>query len=611
MTMLPLSAVVGQDDAKLALVLAAMEPRLGGVLLRGHKGSAKTTLARGLARLVPGDGPFVELPLGATEDRVVGSLDLAELLTGGTPRYRAGLLAAAHAGVLYVDEINLLADHLVDLLLDVAVSGVNRVERDGISHTHPARFVLVASMNPEEGELRPQLLDRFGLAVDVVAPDDVPTRTRAVAAQLAAERGNGPTGDTLEVDRALRDRLARARPAIVTDRIIAAACRIALSVGAEGLRADLMLCRAAAANAGWEGRDTATDDDLRRVAPLVLSHRRRRTPFEEPGLSPDDLDRALSELDDPSELDEPYEPEGSDGPREPRNGGPRPDEGDTSDGDREEVVEPGRAPAPALPSIDRAVAAGPSGRHVRSAGPRGRFVRDVPASDATTSFGALGTAVAAASRRATTPDAPAVVRDDLREAIREERSGSLVVLVVDTSGSMGAQRRIAAAKGVALGLLTDAYQRRNRVAVVAFSGERATLVMRATGSVEIARARLSELPTGGTTPLADALDTALDVAVSARRENLEPLVVLITDGRATVGGDDPVAAAHAAAARVAAARVPTIVVDAEQQGTRLGIAADLARVLQAECVPLAALGDDELERRVRRSPVGDSTTGSR
>ncbi|MGQ0520367.1 MAG: ATP-binding protein, partial [Actinomycetota bacterium] len=161
-TRYPFSAVVGQDDLKSALVLAAVDPGLGGVLLRGQKGSAKTTIARGLAGLLPDAGTFVELPLGATEERVVGSLDLEAMLAGDGVRFQAGLLAAAHGGVLYVDEVNLLADHLVDVLLDVAVSGANVVERDGVSHRHPARFVLVGSMNPEEGELRPQLLDRFG-----------------------------------------------------------------------------------------------------------------------------------------------------------------------------------------------------------------------------------------------------------------------------------------------------------------------------------------------------------------------------------------------------------------------------------------------------------------
>src|SRR3954452_15121315 len=181
----PFTAVVGQEDAKLALLLNAVDPAIGGVLLRGQKGSGKTTLARGLAALLPGDAPFVELPVGATEDRLVGTIDLAAALTAGERRFQAGLLAEAHGGVLYVDEVNLLPDHLVDVLLDVAASGVNRVEREGVSHSHPSRFVLVGSMNPEEGELRPQLLDRFGLAVDVAASTDPRVRADAVRRRLA------------------------------------------------------------------------------------------------------------------------------------------------------------------------------------------------------------------------------------------------------------------------------------------------------------------------------------------------------------------------------------------------------------------------------------------
>ena len=572
--MLPFSAVVAQDDAQLALLLAALEPRLGGVLLRGQKGSAKTTLARGLAQLLPGASAFVELPLGATEDRVLGSLDLTELLTAGTARYRPGLLAAADGGVLYVDEINLLADHLVDVLLDVAVTGVNRIEREGISQTHPARFVLVASMNPEEGELRPQLLDRFGLAVDVVAPTDVAERAQAVASQLAADTDPAAVTADEDADRALAARLAAAPTATVPAALVAQACRVAVAVGAEGLRADLMLCRAAAAHAAWDGRTVATDADLRRVAALVLAHRRRRSPLDDPGLAEDDLERAFADAAEPHGRDAPDQPVPPDEPADP----------------------------PPLPS-GRVPRAAP-GRQGRTLGPTGRSVRDVPATEDTTAFAAVPTAVAAAARRAGQPDprgapGPLVHPGDLREAVREQRVASLVVLAVDTSGSMGAQRRIAAAKGAALGLLTDAYQRRNRVAVVVFRDERADVVLRPTGSIEVARARLSELATGGTTPLADGLDTALALAQGARRDDLEPLIVLITDGRATVGSPDPVGAAHAAAARVAAARVPVLVIDAEQDTARLGIAAELARVMHADCLPLAGLDADQFQHQLR------------
>ncbi|QRN80436.1 MAG: ATP-binding protein, partial [Nocardiopsis sp. BM-2018] len=302
MISLRFSAVVGQHDAKRALVLAAIRPSLGGVLLRGDKGSAKTTLARGLAALLPGDAPFVEVPLGAGEDRVIGSLDLASVLAAGEAAFRPGLLEAAHGGVLYIDEVNLLADHLVDALLDVAATGWNQVERDGVSHRHPARFVMVASMNPEEGELRPQLLDRFGLSVEVSAPTDVDERVEAVRRQLRADAvGSGheaahedPDRSGEAADRDLREQIEVARaatPRIGTD-VMESASRLALAVGAEGLRADLMLCRAAAALAALESRPVVTPDDVRSVAAMVLGHRRRRTPFEQPGIDDTELDRA-------------------------------------------------------------------------------------------------------------------------------------------------------------------------------------------------------------------------------------------------------------------------------------------------------------------------------
>jgi len=555
----PFSAVVGQDEAKLALLLAAAEPAIGGVLLRGQKGSAKTTLARGLARLLADEAPFVELPIGTTEDRLVGSIDLAAALTGGEVRFSPGLLAAAHGGVLYVDEVNLLPDHLVDVLLDVAVSGVNRVEREGISHTHPSRFVLIGSMNPEEGDLRPQLLDRFGLAADVTAPTDPGERAEAVRRRMAFD------ADPAAFAAAWPDEALPANPAAaLPPALVHTVSTLCASVGAEGLRADLVICRAAVALAGLEGRAEATVDDVRRVASLALAHRRRRQPFDDPGMSQDEIDEALEQTTQPPD-DEPQRVASPDDPP-----------------DRVSRLE-----AP------RTVATG-GGRRSVVEGARGRLVGDRAPSGPLGSVAVGPTIRAAAARRSGTVDArrsgtvdagPLVATADVREAVREERAGNLVILAVDASGSMGAETRMEAAKGAVLGLLLDAYQRRDRVALVTFRGDDAEVALRPTGSVEVARARLTELPTGGRTPLAAGISTALGLA---QHPGDRPLLVLVSDGRATAApeGIDPLVAAKEAAAAVRRQGVPAVVVDAEDGHTRLGLAAELAEAMGARYLTL-------------------------
>ena len=598
MMSLRFSAVVGQEQAKAALMMVAVNPRLGGVLLRGDKGSAKTTLARGLAALLPHDAPFVELPLGATEDRVVGSLDVAALLTDGTPRFRPGLLAAAHGGVLYVDEINLLADHLVDTLLDVSVSGVNRVERDGVSHSHPARFVLVASMNPEEGELRPQLLDRFGLAVDVAAPTAPADRIEAVRRQLAAETTFTVSAEVFEqADAHLRRRLDAAQIAAVDlpAEVAALASHLALEVGAEGLRADLMLCRAARAGAALDGRDHVTPNDIRAVAELVLGHRRRRRPFDQPGLRPDELDDAWQQAVESSQTER-------DSADEPGGG---PDEQHDEHHDEATAAMPVRLPDTRR---SRPTSSAP-GRFGIQDGQRGRFVREV-AVDASTAASARidgrATATALVNRRAVTGEPSATVTAaDLRAVQRDQRVGALVVLVVDASGSMGVDHRMAATKAAVLGLLGDAYRRRGRVALITFRGSAAEVVLRPTASVEIAKARLQSIRTGGTSPLAAGIDAAREiVGGSTGDRSLDPAVVIVTDGRATaapadVDDLDPIAAATSAIKRLAATGAHIMLVDTEAGHARLGLVAGLAESVGADYVALDAADPSALERTVR------------
>ncbi|MGH9193424.1 MAG: VWA domain-containing protein, partial [Acidimicrobiales bacterium] len=572
-------------------------PAIGGVLLRGDKGSAKTTLARGLATLRDG-APFVDLPLGATEERVVGSLDLAAALTGGEVRCQPGLLAAADGGVLYVDEVNLLADHLVDVLLDVAATGVNRIERDGISHTHPARFVLVGSMNPEEGDLRPQLLDRFGLAVDVRAPADPDERATAIGRRVDFDADPDRFVASWAAREAeLSDRLRTASPAPLDHDALLAASRVCLATGAEGLRADLVLARAAAALAGWHQRARITPEDIRRVAPLALAHRARRHPLDPPGAPPTGLDDLLDQVLGASK------PTPADGGPGAGDGGAVDADGDgghPSDAPSSTVV--GSGPIARIVTLQAPRAEQPSanGRRSPATSERGRTVGAVIPSGPPRSVAPIATLSAAAERWATDPEADRRIGPgDLREPRREARTGNLLVLAVDASGSMGVHARMAAVKGALLGLLVDAYQRRDRVALVTFGGTGAHVVLRPTGSVEVARSRLEDLPTGGDTPLADGITTALDLATRAATPTLYPLLVVVTDGRATAG-PEPFPAALAAAATVAQRRLPAVVVDVEPSGpARLGLASQLAAAMGARHLPLADLRANRLEATLR------------
>lgn len=575
----PFSAVVGQDDAKLALQLAAVDGRIGGVLLRGETGSAKTTLARGLAGLLADGAPFVDLPLGATEDRVVGSLDLGGVLADGVARLRPGLLAQVHGGVLYVDEINLLADHLVDTLLDVAVSGVNIIERDGISERHPSRFVLVGSMNPEEGELRPQLLDRFGLCVSLCAPVDVADRVRAVRRRLDHDGGEVGAGDD-----AAAARLAQARPARLDDRLLSAASQLAVAVGAAGLRADLALCRAAAARAGLEGRSETSEEDLRRVAPLVLAHRGRRSPFDPPTLPPGAIDDALRQA-----LGDPPTP----APSPPPDPAPEPGR-------------PDRPPAgPTRPLPLGAPRRPPIVRPAMVAGGRGRLVRDIPAADDP----GLPVAVVASVREMVRHrEGPETADTHFRAAVRETKAGRLLVVAVDLSGSMGAPQRAAAASGTVLGLLRQTYQRRDQVALVGFRGDGAEVLLAPTTSVEVARNRLGQLATGGATPLAEGIRTALEVATRRPASTVVPVIVLLTDGRAT-GRPGALDAALAASAAVRAAGVRALILDCETGHPRLGLADRLAVAMDADCVATDSLDPQTVTSLIGTSIIGTSIIG--
>jgi magnesium chelatase subunit D len=608
----PFSAIVGHDQLRLALLLCAVRPEIGGALIRGEKGTAKSTAVRGLATLLPaatgGAGGLVEMPLGATEDRVIGSLDLQRVLRDGEHAFSPGLLARAHGGVLYVDEVNLLHDHLVDVLLDAAAMGRVHIERDGISHSHESRFVLIGTMNPEEGELRPQLLDRFGLTVDVHASRDVEVRTQVIRERLSYEADPDAFADRYaEADAELAGRIAAARKlvgdVVLPDNELRRIAALCAAFDVDGMRADLVVARTAAAHAAWRGAGTVEEQDIRIAAELALPHRRRRDPFDDPGIDREQLDEALKQAG--AEAERAPEPEPD--PDPPQGG--QSTEGTAPESNSNTAPRP-QPPKPSAPPSKTfrtraltvpGVGEGAPGRRSRARNASGSVVAAVDAADPTPGAHGLhlfATLLSAAEHAGAGPLRPRP--DDLRRAVREGREGNLVIFVVDASGSMAARDRMAAVSGAALSLLRDAYQRRDKVAVITFRQNEARLLLPPTSSAHIAGRRLARFDTGGRTPLAEGLLAARELIVRERVRDRarRPLVVVLTDGRATAG-PDPLGRSRIAAARLVAEGAAAVVVDCETSYLRLGLAGQLARQLGAPAVRLEQLHADHLTRAVR------------
>ncbi len=581
----PFSAIVGNDDYKTALLANAVDPGIGGVLAVGERGTAKTTVARAVAALLPDrdvvpgcaygcspvspfaacpDGPhgdegaervparLVELPVGATLDRLLGGFDLGEALGGGEMRFAPGLLAAANRNILYVDEVNLLADHLVDALLDAAASGVNRVERDGVGATHAARFVLVGTMNPGEGELRPQFLDRFGLAVNVAASRDAGQRAEIVRRRLAFERDpEGFAAAWLERDARLRARVAEARTVVSTlvvdDRQLHYVAVTCARLGVEGMRADIVATRTACALAALDGAEGVADEHVRQALMLSLPHRVADPVRESPSAA---IARVAAELT----------------------------ACDTSNGGRDDD-----APVPPDPATQQAnlslrpTAAPPSVRSPRSReGEQGRSRRrrsnsgervDAVATDARDEAIDLHATLSATARRSAGRRPARVEPTDLRRAVTAGGAQSLLVLAIDTSGSLFASLGQAGLDQTLSDLLGEARSQRDRVALVTFGGEGAQQLSPPTRNHALLASLLARVAPGGTTPLAAGLDATVELVrrERARHPDGEIVTILVTDARANVsiGSDDPLVEAHAQAGRLRELRTDCFVVAAD------------------------------------------------
>ena len=668
----PFSAVVGSHDMALALILTTVSPEVGGVLVRGEKGTAKTTMVRALADVMPSisvvegcrfscdpldpdptcpagphDHPaahtrparLVELPVGATEDRVIGSLDLRQALGSGEVSYEPGLLAAAHRGILYVDEVNLLHDHLVDLLLDAAAMGRSTVEREGVSVAHAARLILIGTMNPEEGELRPQLLDRFGLTVEIAAPRDPEQRAEVIRRRMAFDRDPASfVANYAAQEEGLRVKIATARSLLPSvqlgDRELATIARVCGAFEVDGMRADIVTARAAAAHAAWQGRREITKSDIRAAARLALPHRRRRNPFDAPGLDEDLLDQLLDEEPDPDPPTPPQDnppsgraPESGHQDVESSNGHKNmpadPVEGSvsspstssghmsTSSGhmstrsdDNDRIIPAGHTYRTQLFAAP-GVGVGAPGRRSRAVTSAGRTVGAIPAQHNNGRLHLTATIHAAAPHQAVRGRRPAerlrLANHDLRLAVTEGRESNLILLVVDASGSMSARRRMEAVKAAALSLLLDAYQRRDKVGLITFRGSEAALALPPTSSIDTAARRLEQLPSGGRTPLAEGL---LCAAETLRLERIRdprrrPLLVLVTDGRATYG-PDAVGRSRLIADRLRQIGVASLLIDCESGRMALGLARTLSIHLGAQYVTVGEVAADQLVAAVRQ-----------
>ncbi|QSZ67219.1 putative cobaltochelatase [Methanofollis aquaemaris] len=636
---LPFTAIIGQEEMKKALLLNAINPRIGGVLIRGEKGTAKSTAVRALAALLPeievSEGcPFncnpatlremceacaekmrtggitaekrqvrvVDLPLGVTEDRLCGTIDIERAIKEGVRAIEPGILAGVNRGILYIDEVNLLDDHVADVLLDAAAMGVNVVEREGISLSHPARFILIGTMNPEEGELRPQLLDRFGLQVSVEGIEDVAKRMAIVKVAEGFEADpDGFARSCTSEQGDVREKIFEAQrllPSVtVSDEILELVVGTCVRMGVRTHRAEITVVRTAKTIAAFDGRTEVDAEDVREAMELALPHRMRKKPFEEPKLDREHLDEAMEHAEQQREERSRHQGEADERPPEQEGGegeqGGMPDTPPPRGGEVEEQV------------YDIGTPIDPSGvemsrrrDRVRRRNLRGRRVETLSATRAGTVLSSrypngTGDIALDATLRAAAPYqrrrehnglAVAIQEGDLRERVRVGRVSTSCLFVVDASGSMGAEKRMEAAKGAVLSMLLDSYQHRDRIGLVAFKGTEADLLLPLSSSVDLARKRLEDLPTGGRTPLQAGLSKGLEALINERRKNGEviPMMVLISDGRAnSPGGSEVRDEIIGLAGEIRANGIRTVVIDTETTGRtpfgiRLGYCRDIA-----------------------------------
>ena len=607
----PFTAVVGQDQVKQALLLNAISHQVGGVLIRGRRGTAKSTLARGLAHLLPEietvtDCPFscdpqdieslcchcterlavegslptsrarmkmVTLPLNATEDMVSGTLDIEKALRQGEKRFEPGTLARANRSILYVDEVNLLEDHIVDLLLDSAAMGINVVEREGISFRHRARFVLVGTMNPDEGDLRPQLEDRFGLCAEAETEIDPSDRVEILKRNLQFSRNPLEFESQWHVaQERLRRKILAARdlyPEVgVGEPSLEMIAQIVDRAKADGHRADISILHAARALAALEEEPVAETEHIARVARLALNHRIRKVPFGIEDHERLDVEALINDIH-PATI--PFPLQGTDTSNEFA--------GETKNEQRESRPSERKPEREAIATaedvcIPEGEASGSTSgrrgtpRHLDS---RGRYYRSASPHGAKSQYSPSDIAIDAtvrssAARGGDDEGKPEILPEDIKLKLKKRKCGASIVFVVDASASMGVKKRFDASRQAILKLLLEAYQKRDRVGLVVFKDQAAQLVMTPTSSAALADRLLAKLAPGGTTPLSHGLSLGyqiLDHELS-RNPQPNPVLVLISDGGGNItmcGSANPMSEALGIAKKIRERGIQSIVID--------------------------------------------------
>lgn len=617
----PFSAIVGQEQVKKALIYNMINPSVGGILLCGQKGTAKSTLVRGLAEI--SNQKIVELPLNVTEDMLVGSIDFEKAVKNGVRAFSQGILAKADGNILYADEVNLLPDSIVSTLICTAAEGENHVEREGISYVHSSRFVLIGTMNPEEGRLRPQFLDRFGLYVNVKSEEDLDKRSEIIRRRMEYEKNPTKFCEQWQKEnKIIAEKIKAAKELIpsvtVDDDIRSLAARYAMTAGSQGNRCEIILIHTAKAVATWDGRDYITADDLKEAAFYVLPHRKNQDQEETEPPQNNSTKQNNSENESSSqeeqnteenlknketELPSLKEQEGNDGESFDM---PPPESDSETSIEEQKIKGEVISLISALPTLprDRVFRQG-SGRRAKtkSGSNKGRYAAYTPVLSPKSRDLAIDATLRAAApyqkSRDHSESAVALIKSDLRYKVRESHVGATIVFAVDASGSMGAKKRMKVTKETILSMLMDSYQKRDKIGLISFRNKKAETLLEITNSVELAQKQLQNMSTGGKTPLAAGLYQAWQLLKARKLKDPEilPMLVLVTDGRANCPllSDDPVDDALKIAERIRNDGIHAVVIDTEKEFISLHIAKQIAQSMGADYYKVDELHKESLK----------------